>query len=86
MTIEIHKPELEALIRDRMSTGAYASVEDALLAALRSHPRSPQQETHAATATQLTGAALVDAMQASPHKEIELESSRIRMPIRAARL
>ena len=30
MTIEVQRPELEALIRDWMKTGAFATVEDAL--------------------------------------------------------
>lgn len=36
MTIEIHEPELEALIRRCMETGRFLSVEDVLLQALRS--------------------------------------------------
>ena len=36
MTIEIHRPELEALIRERMESGAFQSVEDVLMEALRS--------------------------------------------------
>jgi hypothetical protein len=33
MTIGTHQPELEALIEERMRTGAFASVEDVLLQA-----------------------------------------------------
>ena len=36
MTIEIHRPELEALIRERMKTGAFHNVEDVLMQALTS--------------------------------------------------
>jgi DNA uptake protein ComE-like DNA-binding protein len=36
MTIEIHESELEALIRQRMESGQFQSVEDLLLAALKS--------------------------------------------------
>jgi hypothetical protein len=36
MTIEIHRPELEALIREWMKTGAFPTVEDALMQALKS--------------------------------------------------
>ncbi len=36
MTIEIHRPELEALIQERMASGVFQSVEDALIQALRS--------------------------------------------------
>lgn len=35
MTIEINKPELEALIRARLQAGEFQSVEDMLLDALR---------------------------------------------------
>jgi Arc/MetJ-type ribon-helix-helix transcriptional regulator len=40
MTIEIRKPELEALIRERMQTGRFQSIEEALLQALRLSPSS----------------------------------------------
>lgn len=40
MTIEIRQPELEALIQQRMDTGAFSDVEDVLLQALKaSAPR-----------------------------------------------
>lgn len=38
MTIEIHKRELEDLIRSRLESGAFESVEDVLLDALRAAP------------------------------------------------
>jgi hypothetical protein len=83
MTIEIHRPELEALIRERMKTGGFRNVEDVLLQALRSSPlpvgqhAEPREE-----ASPATGADLVAALQASPYKEIELESLRDRLPVR----
>jgi hypothetical protein len=36
VTIEIHKPELEALIQERMRSGEFQNVEDVLLQALKS--------------------------------------------------
>ena len=42
MTIEIHKPELEALIRERLKSGAFQDVEDVLMQALRPSPSSEQ--------------------------------------------
>jgi hypothetical protein len=69
MTIEIQKPELEALILERMRLGAFPTVEDALLQALKSSPGP-------------TGADLVAAMQASPYKDIALEPTRDRLPVR----
>ena len=38
MIIEIHKPELESLIRERMASGEFQSVEDVLIQALKSTP------------------------------------------------
>jgi len=42
MTIEINKPELEAMIRQRLESGQFESVEDVLWQAL--NPRSRQNE------------------------------------------
>ncbi len=83
MTIEIHRPELEALIRDWMKTGAFQTVEEALMQALKSSPLPAEQEAGASNETPaLTGADLVAAMQASPYKEIDLEPTRDRLPVR----
>lgn len=38
MTIEIRQPELEALIQQRMDSGAFRNVEDVLMQALKSLP------------------------------------------------
>jgi hypothetical protein len=78
MTIEIHKPELEALIMERMKTGEFQSVEDALIQALE---MSPAAKPAAATQSH-TGTDLIAAMQSSPYREIEIEPARHRMPVR----
>ena len=76
MTIEIHRPELEALILERMKSGAFRSVEDVLMAALESAaPSTPPKPAR-------TGTDLVAAMQSSPHKEIDLTPMRHRLPVR----
>ena len=75
MTIEIHKPELEELIMERLRSGAFESVEDVLLQALQSSQTPPKNETR-------TGAYLVVPMQASPFKDIDLEPARDSMPVR----
>jgi hypothetical protein len=83
MTIEIHRPELEALIRERMKIGGGQNVEDVLMQALMSSP--PALANDAGFSDEkpaATGADLVAAMQASPHKEIELQPTRDRMPVR----
>ena len=71
MTIEISRPEVEALILQRMKSGAFSCAEDVILDALRSSKPEPR-----------TGAALIAAMQASPHKDIEIEPTRGPMPVR----
>lgn len=43
MTIEIHEPELEALIQQRMDSGRFESVEDVLLQGLKALPDSEEQ-------------------------------------------
>ena len=78
MTIEVHHPELEALIQTRLDTGIFENVEDLLIQALKSSPSPVQKQA----LPQLTGAALVAAMQSSPYKEIDLEPSRPHMPVR----
>lgn len=71
MTIEITKPEVEALIQQRLQSGAFTSVEDVILHALRSsEPEHP------------TGAALIEALQTSPFRDIDLDPPRERQPVR----
>ena len=85
MTIEIQRPELEALINERMKTGAFQNVEDVLMQALKASPILNEKDAgRSHDKSSLTGAELVEAMQASPFKEIELEPGRERMPVRDA--
>jgi hypothetical protein len=49
MIIEIHKPELEDLIRERMASGEFQTVEDVLIQALKAspageHPSAPPKK------------------------------------------
>ena len=77
--IEIQKPELEALIHERMMSGTYHDVEDDLIQALRSSPlpgseaAGHENKDHVAMGTEL-----VAAMQASPFKDVCLDSSGVR--------
>jgi hypothetical protein len=81
MTIDVHHPELEALIQVWMRTGRFSSVEEALIDALKSAPSARQESSQKARSGR-TGSALVAAMQASPFREIEIEPARIPMPMR----
>lgn len=83
MTIEIHRPELEALIRQRMKGGAFQNVEDVLMQALESLPLPVGKEAGALEESPTpTGADLVAAMQASPCKDVELEPPHDHLPVR----
>jgi hypothetical protein len=44
MTIEIQRPELEALIRERMKSGAFQNVEDVLMQALKASPAPDEKD------------------------------------------
>jgi hypothetical protein len=75
MTIEIHKPELEALIIERLRSGGFENIEDVLMQALQGSQLPLKKETR-------TGADLVTVMQNSPCKEIDLKPTRVTMPVR----
>jgi hypothetical protein len=77
LTIEIQKPELEALILERVKLGAFPTVEDALFQALNSSPLpfgKGAAESNGKPGP--SGADLFAAMQASPCKDIALEPAR----------
>jgi len=80
MTIEIHRPELEALIIERMRMGGFLNVEDVLMQALKAQPVTDAKP--AIAAENRTGADLIAAMQSSPYREIEIEPARYRLPLR----
>ena len=80
MTIEIHRPELEALIMERMKSGRYSDVEDVLMQALETYTAIDSKPR--ATAKNRTGADLIAAMQSSPDRELEIEPARYRLPVR----
>jgi hypothetical protein len=81
MTIEIHRPELEALILERMKSGAFRNVEDVLMQALKSAP-PPAEIAGGQDKCAHTGAELVAAMQASPYQDIDLRPQHDRLPVR----
>jgi hypothetical protein len=83
MTIEVRRPELEALIQEWMKSGAFQDVEDALIQALKSSPlRVKEISGRKDERLPATGAELVAAMQLSPCKEISLELGSERAPVR----
>jgi Arc/MetJ-type ribon-helix-helix transcriptional regulator len=83
MIIEIRTPELEALIQERMKSGAFRSPEEVIIHALKGTLPSRENVTERqGDQPTRTGTELIAAMQASPFKEIELEPGRERMPVR----
>lgn len=70
MTIEITSPDVEALIRQRMEAGAFSNLEDLIRQALRSSDSDTR-----------TGAVLIEAMQACPYPEIDIEAPSIPTPL-----
>lgn len=70
MTIEITSPDLEALIQERMQAGAFKNPEDLIREALRYSPLDTR-----------TGAALIEAMQACPYPEVDIEPERVPSPL-----
>lgn len=77
MIIEIHKPELEALILQRMKLGAFENIEDALLQALERS--APFGEIAGTSGDKRTGADLIAALQASPYRELDIEPAKVRL-------
>ena len=77
MTIEIHRPELEALIIQRMKSGGFHNVEDVLLQALKTAP--PVEGPCGTSRDKRTGADLILALQSSPYRELEIEPPRVRL-------
>jgi hypothetical protein len=70
MTIDITSPELEALILQRMQSGAFQKPEDVIAAALRLSGPDTR-----------TGADLIAALQAGPYPEVDIEPSRVLSPM-----
>jgi len=85
VTVDLHHPELEALIRERMGTGRFSTVEEALISALKASEPGEEERSRAARSGR-TGADLINAMQACPFPEIDLAPARFPMPMREVRL
>jgi len=78
MNIEIHDPELERQVQEAMNSGRFHDFEEMLTQALG----ALSENVSARSRERRFGTALVEAMQASPYKEIELEPQRYRLPVR----
>jgi len=80
MNVEIHDPELERQLREGIESGRFHNFDEMLTKAIGA---LSEKEAAAQRPTNRSGALLVEAMQASPYKEIELvESRHDPMPVR----
>ena len=77
--IEIHQPEVEALIRHRLTAGGFDSIEEVLLQALQDAPLPSKASTSKPTIP--TGLDIVAAFQHSPHKDIDIFPESYVLPI-----
>jgi hypothetical protein len=80
MLIEIQRPDLQALINERMRSGGFESAEEVLVEAFDLKPIL--EEEIAARSLSRTGADLVAVMQASPFKDELPELRGERSPVR----
>ncbi|HMC63212.1 MAG TPA: hypothetical protein VKJ01_28715 [Candidatus Solibacter sp.] len=73
-TIEIQRPELEALIRERMNSGAFQNVEDVIMHALKA---SAAAEASAAATPRPAGRkSLAQLFADSPFKGLDIDFER----------
>ena len=77
MNIEILKPELERRVLEGIQSGRFHDVDELLTKALDALSEKEASRPY-------SGAALVAAMQSSPHKEIDLQPRSDRLPVRDA--
>ncbi len=77
--IEIHQPELEALIQHRLAAGGFDTVEEVLLQALQDAPLPTKPA--ASRPTGPTGLEIIAVFQRCPVKDFNFEPERLYAPI-----
>jgi Arc/MetJ-type ribon-helix-helix transcriptional regulator len=88
MNLEIHKPELVQRVNAHIRTGQFRGADEVLekaLDALEERVTTPSSGHEAkGSGDRRTGADLISALQASPHRELDIEParSRLSMPVR----
>ena len=76
MTIKIHRPELEALIRERMNSGAFHDVEDVIMQALRAAPTTTEAPTDTPPRRPEGRKSLAQLFAESPFKGLDIDFER----------
>lgn len=77
--IQIHQPEVEALIQQRLTAGGFENIEEVLLQALREAPLPPTVPPHKPTGR--TGAEIIAAFQRCPVKDFSFDFEPVYSPI-----
>jgi len=75
MQFEIHKPELQQRVREQIQSGQFQDVDELLTKALD----ALDEQAGTAPAPSATGAVVLAALQASPHREIDLTPPCVRL-------
>jgi Arc/MetJ-type ribon-helix-helix transcriptional regulator len=84
MNLEIHKPELVQRVNAHIQTGHFHDADEVLekaLDALEGRTPAPSSGHAAKSSDKRTGADLIAALQASPHRELDIEPARFRLPM-----
>ena len=75
MTIEIHSPEVEAIIRSRMAAGGFRNAEDVIVQALMSTPPA-EGSANAARRRPAGRKSLAQLFADSPFKGLDIDFER----------
>ena len=84
MQIEIHTPELEQRVQRRIQSGRYHDADELLGKALDA--LDEKAPLPASAPAKQTGAALLEALEASPYREIDLTPPRVPIVVRDVHL
>src|SRR5260221_944106 len=80
MNLEIHTPELEQRVRRPIQSGQFHDVDELLsraLDALEEKAPLPGSAAPESSQTKQTGAAILEVLQSSPYREIDLTPTRV---------
>ena len=89
MNIEIHTPELEQRVRRQIQSGQFHDVDELLTKALDALEEStavPGSSAPLDEHAKQTGAAILEVLQSSPYREIDLTPPRVPIFVRDVQL
>jgi len=89
MNLEIHTPELEQRVRQQIQSGQFHDVDELLSNALDAlEEKAPEFGSVAppSVRSKQTGAAILEVLQSSPYREIDLTPPRVPIVVRDVQL